>query len=90
MPGVPVLHNVNVSEAGDIAEIRRLLVEQLCNPVRWVETVREIAGRGAQVVLEAGPGKVLSGLVRRIDKSLEALPVYDPASLDNAVESLNA
>ncbi len=90
MPVVPVLHNVNVSVAGDIAEMRRLLVEQLCSPVRWVETIREVAGRGAEVVLEAGPGKVLSGLVRRIDKSIEAFPVYDPASLDNAVESMNA
>jgi len=90
MPLVPVLHNVNVSEAGDVGEIRRLLVEQLCSPVRWVETIREIAGRGAQVVLEAGPGKVLSGMVRRIDKSIEAFPVYDPASLENAVESMNA
>ena len=90
MPVVPVLHNVNVSVAGDIVEMRRLLVEQLCSPVRWVETVREVAGRGAEVVLEAGPGKVLSGLVRRIDRSIEAFPVYDPASLDNAVESVNA
>ena len=90
MPVVPVLHNVNVSVAGDIVEMRRLLVEQLCSPVRWVETVREVAGRGAEVVLEAGPGKVLSGLVRRIDRSIEAFPVYDPASLDNAVESVTA
>jgi [acyl-carrier-protein] S-malonyltransferase len=90
MPVVPVLHNVNVSQAADIAEMRRLLVEQLCSPVRWVETIHEMARRGAEVVLEAGPGKVLSGLVRRIDKSIEAFPVYDPASLDNAVESMNA
>ena len=90
MPVVPVLHNVNVSQAADIAEMRRLLVEQLCSPVRWVETIHEMARRGAEVVVEAGPGKVLSGLVRRIDKSIEAFPVYDPASLDHAVESTNA
>lgn len=90
VPRVPVLHNVNVAEAADPAAIRQLLVEQLYSPVRWVETVQAIAGRGAQVVLEAGPGKVLTGLVKRIDKSLEALPVFDPASLDTAMESINA
>jgi [acyl-carrier-protein] S-malonyltransferase len=89
-PRVPVLHNVNVDEAGDPAAIRQLLVEQLFSPVRWVETVQAIAGRGAEVVLEAGPGKVLTGLIRRIDKSLVALPVFDPASVEKAVEAINA
>ncbi len=89
-PRVPVLHNVNVEEARDPAAIQRLLVEQLFCPVRWVETVQAIAGRGAEVVLEAGPGKVLVGLIKRIDKSLAALPVFDPASLDTAMESINA
>ena len=86
-PRVPVLHNVNVEEARDPAAIQQLLVEQLFCPVRWVETVQAIAGRG---VLEAGPGKVLVGLIKRIDKSLVALPVFDPASLDIAMESINA
>ena len=89
-PRVPVLHNVNVEEARDPAAIQQLLVEQLFCPVRWVETVQAIAGRGAEVVLEAGPGKVLVGLIKRIDKSLVALPVFDPASLDIAMESINA
>jgi len=89
-PRVPVLHNVNVEEARDPAAIQQLLVEQLFCPVRWVETVQAIAGRGAEVVLEAGPGKVLVGLIKRIDKSLAALPVFDPASLDTAMESINA
>lgn len=89
-PRVPVLHNVNVDEATDPAAIRQLLVEQLYSPVRWVETVQAIAGRGAQAVIEAGPGKVLAGLTKRIDRSLEALPVFDPASLDTAMESINA
>ena len=89
-PQVPVLHNVNVAEAHDPAEIRRLLVEQLYSPVRWVETVQAIAARGAGVVIEAGPGKVLAGLIKRIDKSLQALPVFDGASLQTAVEAINA
>ncbi len=89
-PQIPVLHNVNVSEASEPDAIRRLLVEQLYRPVRWVETVEAIAGRGAEIVLEAGPGKVLAGLIKRIDKSLAALPVFDPASLDTALEAINA
>ena len=89
-PRVPVLHNVNVSEATDPAAIQGLLVEQLFCPVRWVETVQAISARGAEIVLEAGPGKVLVGLIKRIDKTLPALPVFDPASLDTAMESINA
>lgn len=89
-PRVPVLHNVNVAEAHDADGIRQLLVEQLYSPVRWVETVQAIAARGAEVVIEAGPGKVLAGLIKRIDKSLVALPVFDPASLDTAMEAINA
>jgi [acyl-carrier-protein] S-malonyltransferase len=89
-PQVPVLHNVNVAEATDAGDIKRLLVEQLYNPVRWVETIEAIAGRDVGVVIEAGPGKVLTGLIKRIDKSLQGLPVFDPASLDKAMEAINA
>jgi len=89
-PQVPVLHNVNVREAADGDEIRRLLVEQLYSPVRWVETVQSIASRGTELVLEAGPGKVLAGLVRRVDKSLKALPVFDPSSLEQVREAIDA
>lgn len=89
-PLIPVLHNVSVAEASDPAAIRRLLVEQLFSPVRWVETVQAIANRDVDVVLEAGPGKVLTGLIKRVDKSLTALPVFDPASLETAMESINA
>lgn len=89
-PQVPVLHNVNVAEATEADDIRRLLVEQLYKPVRWVETIEAIADRDIGVVIEAGPGKVLTGLVKRIDKSLQGLPVFDPASLDKALEAINA
>lgn len=90
MPAIPVLHNVTVQEAADPAAIRRLLIEQLYSPVRWVETVQAMAARGVGTVIEAGPGKVLAGLVKRIDKSLNVLPVADPAGLDTARESLHA
>jgi [acyl-carrier-protein] S-malonyltransferase len=90
MPAVPVVHNVSVSEAADVDEIRRLLVQQLYSPVRWVETVREIVSRGVETVIEAGPGKVLAGLIKRTDKSLGIFPVYDPESLAKAMEAINA
>ncbi|MCB1801488.1 MAG: ACP S-malonyltransferase [Gammaproteobacteria bacterium] len=89
-PSIPVLHNVDVSEAGAPDAIRQHLVEQLYSPVLWVDTVQAIAARGVDVILEAGPGKVLAGLIKRIDKSLNALPVFDPASLEKAMESINA
>ncbi|MEA3276956.1 MAG: ACP S-malonyltransferase [Pseudomonadota bacterium] len=85
-PAIPVLHNVSVEEAPDPSQIRSLLVKQLYSPVRWVETVRRLADEGVATVVEAGPGKVLAGLVRRIDKQMEALTVFDPAGLAKALE----
>jgi [acyl-carrier-protein] S-malonyltransferase len=89
-PGIPVLHNVTVAEATDTNDIRQLLLDQLSKPVRWVETIQAIRERGADLVVEAGPGKVLSGLAKRIDRELMTLPVFDPASLEKAMEALDA
>ena len=88
-PSIPVIQNVNVVASDDVEQIRILLKEQLYNPVRWVETVQAMADRGADVLIEAGPGKVLSGLCKRIDKQLSALPVFDGASLEKALEAVN-
>jgi len=85
-PEIPVLHNVIAAPAAGPDEIRDLLVQQLYSPVRWVDTVLRLKGEGASMLVEAGPGKVLSGLVKRIDKQLEALTVYDPAGLEAALE----
>lgn len=90
MPKVAVLHNVNVAAAANADEIRRLLGEQLYRPVRWVETVQAIAALGVRTVIEAGPGKVLAGLGKRIDKSLNYMPVLDPATLEKALEAAHA
>lgn len=88
-PQVPVIQNVNVASSGDVDEIKLLLKEQLYSPVRWVETVQRMAADGVSTVIEAGPGKVLSGLCKRIDRQLSALPVFDRASLDKALEAIN-
>lgn len=85
-PRIPVLHNASVEATEDPGQIRALLAMQLYSPVRWVETIRSLARRGAEVLLEAGPGKVLTGLTKRIDKSVAAHPVYDPATLDKALQ----
>jgi [acyl-carrier-protein] S-malonyltransferase len=86
LPAVPVLHNVDFSEAGDLDGLRGRLVDQLYRPVRWVETVQAIAARGIDQAIECGPGKVLTGLNKRIVTNLTTLPVYDPQTLESALE----
>jgi [acyl-carrier-protein] S-malonyltransferase len=87
LPSIPVLHNVSVDMAESPELIRQRLAEQLFSPVRWVETVRTVADRGVQLAIEAGPGKVLTGLGKRIDKRLTTLPVFDPDGLSHALEA---
>ncbi len=89
-PRVPVLHNVSVAAESDPTAIAQRLVEQLHQPVRWVETVTTMRDQGASTLLEAGPGRVLTGLCKRIDKSLNALAVFDTASLEKALEASHA
>ncbi|MDQ2069252.1 ACP S-malonyltransferase [Natronospira bacteriovora] len=89
VPDIPVVHNFNVAVESDAGGIRDALVAQLNHAVRWVETIEALQARGAETVVEAGPGKVLSGLNRRIDRRMPALPVFDPASLEKALDSLS-
>ena len=85
---IPVLHNVNVSAAVDEDEIKALLTQQLHNPVRWVETIQALSNTGVDKIVECGPGKVLAGLTKRIDKTITGLPVFDQRSLEKAVQAL--
>src|SRR5690606_3477842 len=86
LAGVPVLHNVDVRPAGDVAGLRERLVRQLSSPVRWVETVQAMAAQGVGRIIECGPGKVLMGLNKRIAKDVTAAAVYDPATLEAALK----
>jgi [acyl-carrier-protein] S-malonyltransferase len=86
-PFIPVLHNVNVAEAVDEDAIRSRLAEQLYRPVRWVETIQAIAARGIENIIEAGPGKVLTGLNKRIERKLNGTAVFTPEGLDSAIEA---
>lgn len=81
-PSFPVVSNVTAQPVSDPAEARRLLVEQLTSPVRWTETIRTMAGQGITQLVEVGPGAVLSGLVRRIERGLEMRTVGTAAELE--------
>jgi len=88
MPSVPVLHNVHFGQAKSPEEIKELLVQQLYRPVQWVETVNAMKAQGVESLYELGPGKVLMGLNRRIDRKMGMQPVFDNASLEKALASL--
>ncbi|EGQ7937407.1 ACP S-malonyltransferase [Vibrio vulnificus] len=81
-PQLPVINNVDVVAETDPAKIKDALVRQLYSPVRWTESVELMSSQGVERLLEMGPGKVLTGLTKRIVKSLEAAAVNDVASLD--------
>ncbi len=88
-PAIPVLHNVDVAAYDDVAAIRQALLSQLYQPVRWVDTVLAFQQDGVEQLIEFGPGKVLTGLTRRIDKSLSCQGVFDEASLEKALTICN-
>lgn len=89
-PVIPVINNADVVTASDADAIRDALVRQLYSPVRWVESVQKMAQDGVDTLVECGPGKVLVGLNKRIEKSMNALAVFDAASLEKAVSELPA
>lgn len=85
-PVLPIIHNADTSSQSEPAAIRRLLVEQLYRPVRWVETVQLLRKQGVQRVIECGPGKVLAGLNKRIDRELETWALHDASSFEAALD----
>lgn len=86
-PQIALINNVDVAIVSDAAAIKDALVRQAASPVRWVETVQQIAASGATRLIECGPGKVLTGLVKRINGDLQADAIYDQATLDTVMES---
>ena len=89
-PVVPVIANVRAAPVTDTSEIVKLLVEQVTGQVRWRETVEWFARNGVTSLYEIGSGKVLTGLVRRIDKSITGTAVNTPADIDAALAALTA
>ncbi len=88
-PSIPVIHNVDALPHDDPDAIREALAAQLHRPVRWVECVRAMHAQGVTTLVEAGPGKVLAGLTKRIEKSLAAIPVQSAEDLDKAIAAVS-
>ena len=87
---MPIVHNVDVATHAQAEAIRAVLVPHVYSPVPWTRTIEFMRAQGIDTIVECGPGKILAGLVRRIDRSLAALPVFDQASLDKATALVHA
>jgi len=86
-PQIPVIGNVMAKELENVSAIQQELVEQVYSAVQWEASVREMIAQGVDVFIECGPGKVLSGLVKKIDRSVATYCVYDEASLEAVIEA---
>lgn len=87
-PQVPVVHNVNAATEVDPAVIKSLMIEQIYSPVLWTDCVDSLAAAGVETLVECGPGKVLAGLTKRINRELSALTSESPADLDKTFAAL--
>jgi [acyl-carrier-protein] S-malonyltransferase len=87
-PTIPVINNVDVQILNDPVAIKDALVRQAAKPVRWQETIQAMAQQGITQVVECGPGKVLAGLTKRINDQVSGVPVFDEASLNEALASV--
>ena len=87
-PRIAVINNVDVASYADPARIKEALVRQAYNPVRWSDTIRSFAAQGVTHVAECGPGKVLAGMTRRIEASLESLALVDLTSIGQGISQL--
>jgi [acyl-carrier-protein] S-malonyltransferase len=87
-PGVPVFHNADVATHGDAAAVKSALVRQLCEPVRWVDTIRTLHANGATHIVECGPGKVLAGLNKRIAVEAQTIALADAAAFEAALATM--
>ena len=80
-PQIPIINNIDVAIEFDVDRIRNALYRQAFGPVRWVQCIQAIKARSIATVVECGPGKVLAGMVKRIDAELTGIALFDPASL---------
>jgi [acyl-carrier-protein] S-malonyltransferase len=88
LPAIPVVQNAEARSYSNLDDIRRALQHQLYLPVRWTECVQALAANGAVRMIECGPGKVLTGLIKRIDKNIEARAIGVPGELDSALATV--
>ena len=87
-PTIPVIHNVTAKPEQDAKAVKSLMLEQIYKPVLWVDCILALKAAGAEHFVECGPGRVLNGLTKRIDRDLKSLSTDDIASLDNALTSI--
>ena len=87
-PTIPVIHNVHAQTETDPERIKALMLEQIYKPVMWVDCITALKQGGASVFAECGPGRVLNGLTKRIDREITSFAMDDPASLDNALTTI--
>ena len=87
---VPLMNNADASLVTAAAEARDGLIRQVCMPVRWETSIRELINQGVTIFVEVGPGRVLSGLLRQIDRSVHCFNVEDEKSLNAALEKIAA
>jgi [acyl-carrier-protein] S-malonyltransferase len=88
-PRIDLINNVDVSIESEPRRIADALARQAASPVRWADTIRKMSDLGATHVVECGPGRVLSGLTKRIAPNLESLAVNDTATIAGTLTSLN-
>lgn len=87
-PAIPVIHNFDVKQHSEPADIRNALVQQLTNPVRWVETIQFMEKNAVQTIFECGPGRVLTGLNKRISDNIVTYPGCDPELITKAIHAM--
>lgn len=87
-PQIRIIHNVDVEISQHPDDIRQRLVEQLYRPVRWVETIQRFADEGVTTVIECGPGKVLTGLIKRISPTIQTFPIETASDWENTTQKI--
>lgn len=87
-PKIPIVHNVDVATHAHAEEIRAVLKPHVYSPVPWTRTVQAMAAQGVDTIVECGPGRILAGLIKRIDRSVQTLSVFDEGSLGKALDAI--
>ncbi len=88
-PAIPVVHNVHAQTESDPGRIRELLIQQISSPVKWTGCVQHMVGRGITTTVECGPGRVLSGLNKRVEKTLNGIGIDEVDGLEQALAALH-
>lgn len=88
LPQCPVIHNVDAAVSTNTTELKQKLLKQLASPVRWVDCVQALATCGVTQVFECGPGNVLSGLIKRIDRNIECMATGSLSGIQSALAKL--